>query len=374
MKKIAVIYHFFPHYRSGIIKELLNSKEYEFHFFGSDIPEYSGIKRYLDIPAERFHIMKFKKIKGFIFQKELIKLSFSKDFDALIILADPHFLMTWPSSIIARINHKKVIFWTHGWTRTLKGMRYIIKKQYHNLADALLLYGHRAKEISIKSGYPEEQTHVIYNCLDYEKQLLSRNALRSLSISENKKKYYSGGDGAIVTVARLIQSCRFDLLIDALYILKKEYNKKPEVIIIGEGPEHDFLAAYANQKAVDNQINFMGACYDENVLSRVIYAADVTVSPGKVGLLAMHSLNYGTPVITHDNFEFQMPEYEAITDNVTGSFFEYNSAESLAKEILVWTKKVKDEETIKACHDVIDRLYNPRTQSRIIHEVLNEKK
>ncbi|MCS5968893.1 glycosyltransferase [Klebsiella variicola subsp. variicola] len=88
----------------------------------------------------------------------------------------------------------------------------------------------------------------------------------------------------------------------------------------------------------------------------------------------MHSLNYGTPVITHDNFEFQMPEYEAITDNVTGSFFEYNSAESLAKEILVWTKKVKDEETIKACHDVIDRLYNPRTQSRIIHEVLNEKK
>lgn len=118
MKKIAVIYHFFPHYRSGIIKELLNSKEYEFHFFGSDIPEYSGIKRYLDIPAERFHIMKFKKIKGFIFQKELIKLSFSKDFDALIILADPHFLMTWPSSIIARINHKKVIFWTHGWTIT----------------------------------------------------------------------------------------------------------------------------------------------------------------------------------------------------------------------------------------------------------------
>nr|HCI8845804.1 hypothetical protein [Klebsiella variicola] len=110
--------------------------------------------------------MKFKKIKGFIFQKELIKLSFSKDFDALIILADPHFLMTWPSSIIARINHKKVIFWTHGWTRTLKGMRYIIKKQYHNLADALLLYGHRAKEISIKSGYPEEQTHVIYNSLD----------------------------------------------------------------------------------------------------------------------------------------------------------------------------------------------------------------
>ncbi len=117
----------------------------------------------------------------------------------------------------------------------------------------------------------------------------------------------------------------------------------------------------------------MGACYDENVLSRVIYAADVTVSPGKVGLLAMHSLNYGTPVITHDSFEFQMPEYEAITDNVTGSFFEYNSAESLAKEILVWTKKVKDEDTIKACHDVIDRLYNPRTQSRIIHEVLNEK-
>lgn len=374
MKKIAVIYHFFPHYRSGIIKELLNSKEYEFHFFGSDISEYSGIKRYLDIPEERFHVMRFNKIKGFIFQKNLIRLALSKDYDGLIILADPHFLMTWPCSIIAKISHKKVIFWTHGWTKTLKGGRCIIKKQYHNLADALLLYGHRAKEISIESGYPKEKTHVIYNSLDYDKQLISRHALRNIAINENKKKYYSGGDGAIVTVARLIQSCRFDLLIDALEILKKDYDKKPEVIIIGEGPEYDFLMSYAKQKNVDSQITFMGACYDENVLSRVIYAADVTVSPGKVGLLAMHSLNYGTPVITHNNFEFQMPEYEAITDNVTGSFFEYNNSESLAKEILVWTKRVKGEETIKACHDVIDRLYNPRTQSKIIHEVLNEKK
>ncbi|WP_241361540.1 hypothetical protein [Escherichia coli] len=49
MQKVAVIYHFFPHYRSVIIKELLKSNEYEFHFFGDNIQQYQGIKRYKDL-------------------------------------------------------------------------------------------------------------------------------------------------------------------------------------------------------------------------------------------------------------------------------------------------------------------------------------
>ena len=44
------------------------------------------------------------------------------------------------------------------------------------------------------------------------------------------------------------------------------------------------------------------------------------VSPGNVGLTAIHSLSYGTPVLTHNNFNNQMPEVESIQPGFNGYF------------------------------------------------------
>ena len=53
---------------------------------------------------------------------------------------------------------------------------------------------------------------------------------------------------------------------------------------------------------LQDQIWFYGACYDESKLGELIFNADLCVSPGNVGLTAVHSMGYGTPVITHNNF------------------------------------------------------------------------
>lgn len=69
-----------------------------------------------------------------------------------------------------------------------------------------------------------------------------------------------------------------------------------------------------------NNIWFYGACYDEIKNAALIYNADLCVSPGNVGLTAMHSMVFGTPVITHNDFKWQMPEFEAIEPGKTGDF------------------------------------------------------
>ena len=46
MKAIALIYPGFPHYRSGIIKELINSKKYKYEFAG-DKKGYNNVKPYV---------------------------------------------------------------------------------------------------------------------------------------------------------------------------------------------------------------------------------------------------------------------------------------------------------------------------------------
>ncbi|TNS96509.1 glycosyltransferase, partial [Escherichia coli] len=128
-------------------------------------------------------------------------------------------------------------------------------------------YGNRAKDLAIQSGYPEKNCHVIYNSLDYENQVLARNKLANIDRDTNRKEKFGVTDGAIVTVARLIESCRFDLLIESLKLIKEQKKLAPKVIIIGEGPEKNKLQIMASELDVADQITFMGACYDEAVLS-----------------------------------------------------------------------------------------------------------
>lgn len=65
MQKVAVIYHFFPHYRSGIIKELLKSNEYEFHFLViiyNNIKASNVIKIYLKIDSMSLNLIIIKDL------------------------------------------------------------------------------------------------------------------------------------------------------------------------------------------------------------------------------------------------------------------------------------------------------------------------
>ena len=92
-----------------------------------------------------------------------------------------------------------------------------------------------------------------------------------------------------------------------------------------------------------------------------------------VGLTAIHSLMFGTPVITHDDFAYQMPEFEAIQKDVTGDFFSHGHVESLVNTVSNWLDKktAKREEVRMACFKEIDEQWNPQFQMKVIKSVLN---
>lgn len=94
------------------------------------------------------------------------------------------------------------------------------------------------------------------------------------------------------------------------------------------------------------------------------------ISPGKVGLTAMHGLAYGVPIITHGNFDNQMPESEAIQPGVTGDFFEEDSVESLAAVIARWIEKPRLEDERIAAISEIEARYTPQSQARAFEAVL----
>lgn len=103
----------------------------------------------------------------------------------------------------------------------------------------------------------------------------------------------------------------------------------------------------------------------------MLMTADLCVSPGEVGLTAMHALAYGTPVVTHDDFDHQKPEAECIVPGQTGAFFRRADPAHLANTLFEWLSRGQDREVIRtACYDKISILYNPNTQAKLINKAV----
>lgn len=120
-------------------------------------------------------------------------------------------------------------------------------------------------------------------------------------------------------------------------------------------------------------VHFFGACYDEDVTGQILYHSDLTVSPGKIGLTAMHTLMYGTPAITHDDLDRQMPEVEALTVNVTGDLFRRDDPVSLADAIGNWLTARRDRAAVRAtCRAVVHDRWHPHVQAALIERAVLE--
>lgn len=164
---------------------------------------------------------------------------------------------------------------------------------------------------------------------------------------------------------------KLDMIVDALAALRDK-GEKYNLVFVGNGEEAEALKAKVKALDMDRQVWFYGACYDEGMNAELVYNADLCVSPGNVGLTAIHCLTFGCPVITHNCFEWQMPEYEAISAGVTGDFFKKDDADDLANKISAWFVEKHDQrENIRqACFKEIDTNWNPYYQIEVIKKHL----
>jgi glycosyltransferase involved in cell wall biosynthesis len=368
-KRVAVIYDGFPHYRKGVIEELAASENYDYVFFGDAAYRDASIKAYDFEPSINFIRTSSFDLGPFHVQTRLLKGLLRNRISHCIFLGNPWFLSYWALTPLMRLFGKKVYFWSHGWIAQSEPiLRRTMKHLFFLLPNGLMLYGTRSKAIGMSRGFSAKRLHVIYNSLDYRTQKKIFDGLKHVSQSELRRSFRLPLDRKIIIcTARVTRKCRFDLLIHAASELKA-MNLDPFLVIIGEGPEKEALSALATGLGVAHR--FWGACYDESTLAKLHKAADLTVSPGKVGLTAMHSMAYGTPVISHGNLDHQMPEYEAIVPGVTGDLFTENSSAELARTIFNWLQ-LHPAKPERECVDRIEAQFNPVSQRQRIERVLS---
>lgn len=369
MLKVAIVYHMWPHYRKAVMEELDRSERMEYLFVGSG-EQFHGIVHVDPTAVKRFRRISFTVVKQILWQPGAIKIAATERLDALIFLGNPNFLSTWVAAWIARHRGISVLFWEHGWRRRESTIKSKLRLLFFRLADRVLVYAPRAKKLGAASGYPEDRIDVVYNSLDYPASdrlynLISQGVLNDV---DPDSFFSEKGLPIIICTARLIEACRFDLLFEAVDILRGQ-GKRCNVMLVGDGPMAQPLKYLAAERSLP--IHFFGACYDERVLSQLLYRSTVTVSPGKVGLTAMHSLMYGTPVITHDNDDDQMPEVEAIREGITGGRFRQNDPKSLAGVISTWLDPQVGRALVRSrCREEIAARWTPTVQAEIIERAI----
>lgn len=366
--KIAMVFPYAPSYRDAIYR-LMDAKMDIDWFFAANCQtslklfDYSLLKK-VDLSLHEFRIGPFSTLKG-------CNLKRFKSYDAIIIPG----VFRCLSDVILMLRHRqdskpKLFLWTHGWYGKESKLEKKIKHLCYRNLNGILVYGDRAKELMITEGFDGDKIYPIHNSLNYEKQLSLRKSLHKDN-RNHLQKHFKNDYPTIIFIGRLTSVKRLDMLVEALAILKNQ-NEIFNLVFVGEGSERDALEKKVRVLKLSNHVWFYGACFDEDTNASLLYNADLCVSPGNVGLTSIHSMMFGCPVVSNDDFNHQMPEFEVIKPNITGGFFKAYETEDLVRAISDWFRmnQSRREDIREECYRVIDEEWNPNYQYVVLTKAL----
>lgn len=367
MKKLCLIYNTAPRYREAVFRAIDAEFDCDWYFgeTKTDIKE-------MDTSLLK-HVSYYKAVGNpsiVYWKKGVLKLLFKKEYQNYFMLAESRSLTDYVFLFLAScfFRRKKIYIWTHGWYGKEHGIEAKLKLWQFKHVSGMFVYGNRAKRLLIERGIQEKSIFAIHNSLDYDTQKKLRESIKPSSIYNT---YFQNECPTIIFIGRLTKVKKLDMVIDSLASLRTK-GEMYNLVFVGDGEETEKLKAKVRSMNLDRQVWFYGACYDEKKNSELVFNADLCVSPGNVGLTAIHCLTFGCPVITHNSFEWQMPEFEAIQAGVTGDFFKKDDVEDLTDTISRWfvNKQKQRDKVREVCFQEIDTNWNPYYQMNIVKQNL----
>lgn len=360
-QRIACVFNYAPHYRAAIYHLLDQELGCDF-YFGANL-----------LGKDRIEKMDVNALQGFKRESRVFGFRYAwqcgypwlsiRKYDAFILTGDPR-LSNGLLLLLCKMAGKRVYLWGHGVKDTTAPLsRYA--RWFYTRATGWFIYGDRGRLIMEGLGVDPARLHVIYNSLDYDRQLAVRNTLGPTLIY---RTHFGNDAPTLLFIGRLTPQKKLPMLLHAAANLIRRATR-PNIVLVGTGSAEGELRDLASQLGIAERVWFYGACHQEEVLGGLVYNASACVSPGAVGLMAMHALVYGCPVVTHNDLDKQAPECEAITGGKTGHFFRHGDQASL-EEAIIRTLALDRERARADCHRVIDEKYNPHRQIQTFKSVL----
>lgn len=366
MEKLCCIFNYAPLYRESIYKKIDETFDTQF-IFGSDVLDGKNDKiEKLDYNIFRLRPVEVRTVPvwRYAWRKGICTLPF-KGYDAFLLTADLP-LSYIPFLLFCRMMGKRVYSWGHGPKQKGGLVSRFINKMLVSMGTKYLCYSEKGRQRMIELGYPADKLGVIYNSLGPRVDASNGQSCDVYS------QHFGNSNPVLIFTGRLTARKKLD---QALHCVKslKDKGVPCNLMIVGDGSERANLEKIACELDIVANVWFYGRCYDENELNNLIYNADVCISPGDVGLTALHSMIYGVPVISHGDFEVQMPEYETIEPYKTGLLFERDNLSDFVAKVGEWLGFASGRRDVirQNCRDMINGKWNADHQIEILKEEIN---
>lgn len=185
---------------------------------------------------------------------------------------------------------------------------------------------------------------IIFNAINLQK---IDNAILNFNTNKCKETYnISSNDFTIILPGRLHNSKGHKYLIEAIKILKTQYQLTPKVLIVGEGSSRNEIISLISELKLNNQIILTGSL-EQIELFQILKVSNMIVLPSlfeAFGIAAIESMYLEKPIIvtsidglkeiTRDNIDaIQVPveNSDAIAKGVVKIYKDSQYAQSLAK-------------------------------------------
>ncbi len=178
---------------------------------------------------------------------------------------------------------------------------------------------------------PERNLFVARNTMDLAPMFTQREELAAEGKAAVRRRLAIPPDGPVlVYIGRLIPEKGTDMLLETWARLTKEI--LATLLIIGDGPERAVMEAKVSARSLQG-VRFLGSLLREKA-GPWLYASDLMLMPGYLGLAVNHAFAFGLPVVSLHHpaggVKFHSPEVEYVRSGETGLLCSGNSSEALA--------------------------------------------
>lgn len=203
-----------------------------------------------------------------------------------------------------------------------------IRRYCYMRADGALAYASLGKEVLPTYGIAPDKVFVTYN---------SNNTDAMFSIKKQlsqERNIVEKNDFRIIHIGRLVKWKRVDLLIDAFSKIVPSF-PQAELVIIGDGPELEYLKKQVADLNVGEKVIFAGAIHDNETIASYLSTSAIYVLAGMGGLSINDAMTFGLPVICS---VCDGTERDLVIHNKNGLFFEENNVNDLIEKLCMLLK------------------------------------
>ena len=247
-----------------------------------------------------------------------------------------------PMYVCCKLMGVKFILYSHGYNR-LYGFhppsswadkyRVFLMK----LADATIIYTH--KDRKMLGEYANiNKIFVAQNTLDTTQLKVIKKELEKEGRIQIKQRLGLTHTYNLTFIGRIIDEKMPEKILEVFDILQQKMPNQIGIHFVGGG-DVEALKRTVEEKKWENDVLFHGAIYDDQHTGAFLYASDMMLIPGSLGLAINHAFMFDCPIISFDkcgNIPFHGPELDYVVENETGFLIPDLSVKKMAEKLMAY--------------------------------------